>query len=115
MGAWGHNPWDNDAAADFFAELFPPGFHERVMAGLRGDSEEEARAAAWVVVRLAYSCYVWPCDAAQFDELCKLAAERLETIAKESEEGDEFWDWNELRKEAEELHSRRHRPLGQEP
>lgn len=60
-----------------------------------------------------HGCYVWPCDAVQFDELCKLAADRLEEIAQESEDGDEFWDWNELRKEAEELRTRRHRPLGQ--
>lgn len=113
MGAWGRNPWDNDTAADFFAELLPPAFHERVMAGLRSEWEEESRAAAWVVLKLAHGCYVWPCEAVQFNELCKLAADRLEEIAQESEDGDEFWDWNELRKEAEELRTRRHRPLGQ--
>lgn len=113
MGAWGRQPWDNDSASDFFIGLFPSDFHDKVMAGLRSDDEFEARAAAWVVYQLAHSGYVWPPDPAAMYEACRVAADRLDELAQESEEGDEFWDWNQLRQEASELRARRHRALGQ--
>lgn len=113
MGAWGRQPWDNDTAADFFGDLFPPDFHDKVVAGLRGEDEEEVRAAAWVVLQLAHSAYVWPGDGGTLGEVCALAADKLEELATASEEGEEFWDWDQLRREAAELRSRRHRPLGQ--
>lgn len=111
MGVWGHQPWENDGAADFFAELLPVAFHDRVMAALRlpdldsGDWEE-VWAAAWVVHALAHSGYVWPGDMAA---ACTLAAERLEEMAAQ----DEPWaDTGVLRQQATELRARRHRPLG---
>lgn len=115
MGAWGHQPWDNDSAADFFHDLFPVEFHDKVMATLRDEDldGEEWRAAAWVVYQLAHSAYVWPGGAVAMAEACQAAADRLEQLAAESEEGDEFWDWEQLRREAAELRTRRHRPLGQ--
>lgn len=113
MGAWGRQPWDNDSASDFFIRLFRPEFHHKVMAGLRSDDEFEVRAAAWVVYQLAQSGYVWPPEPAAMYEACGLAADKLDELAQESEEGDEFWDWEQLRREAAELRARRHRPLGQ--
>lgn len=113
MGAWGDQPWDNDSASDFFFGLFPPGFHDKVVAGLRSDDEFEVRAAAWVVYQLAHSGYVWPPTPAAMHEACALAADKLEELATESEEGDEVWNWEQLRREAAELRARRHRPLGQ--
>jgi hypothetical protein len=113
MGAWGRKPWENDDAADFFAGLFPPDFHDKIMAALRSEWEEEVRAAAWVVTQLAHSGYVWPPNPEAMIEACRLAADKLEELATESEQGDELWDWDELRREAAELRTRRHRPLGQ--
>lgn len=114
MGAWGDQPWDNDAAADFFAELFPADVHAKTMAALRADDHDGGgwRAAAWVVYQLAQSAYVWPGGPEAMAEACEAAAARLEQLAAESEEGDECWDWEQLRREAAELRVRRHRPLG---
>ncbi len=114
MGAWGHQPWGNDAASDFFLDLFPADVHEKVMAALRNEDLDggEWRAAAWVVYQLAHSGYVWPGGAAAMSEACEAAAGRLEQLAAESEQGNEFWDWEQLRREAAELRARRHRPRG---
>lgn len=115
MGAWGRQAWDNDAAADFFHHLFPSETHDRVMTALREDDLDggEWRAAAWVVYQLAHSAYVWPGGAEAMAEVCRAAADRLDQLAAESEAGDEFWDWEQLRREAAELRGRTHRPLGQ--
>ncbi|VTS05945.1 hypothetical protein [Tuwongella immobilis] len=115
MGAWGNEPWDNDSAADFFHHLLTPDFHDKIMAALSAEDFDggEWRAAAWVVYQLAHSGYVWPGGSVPMAEACGLAAQRLEQIALESDEGDEFWDSDRLRAEAESLRSRRHRPLGQ--
>ena len=114
MGAWGHRPWENDAAADFFGDLFPPGFHDKVMAALREDDDDGGRwrAAAWVVSALAHSSYLWPGAPSTMEDACRAAANRLEQLAAESEAGDEFWDPDELRREAAALRARRHHPLG---
>lgn len=116
MGAWGKEPWDNDSAADFFHSVFGDGFHDRVMASLREEDFDggEWRAAAWLVYQLAHSAYVWPGGAGAMADACRLAADRLDQLATESEEGDEFWDWDRLRREAAELRARRHRPLGRD-
>lgn len=110
MGVWGDQPWDNDGAADFFDDLFPAGFHDKVMAALRlpdlGDDWQEVWAAAWLVYALAHSGYVWPGD---MDEACHVAAERMEEMAAEEEPEAEP---DMLRRQAAELRARRHRPLG---
>lgn len=104
MGAWGDQPWDNDAAADFFAELFPPDFHDRVMAALSAEAdEEEWRAAAWVVYTLAQSPYVWPGDPKNMAEACRAAADRLEQLAEYHSEPAET---PKLRQQAVELRGR---------
>ncbi len=112
MGAWGDKPWENDSAADFFDDLFPADFHDKVMAGLRSEDEDEARAAAWLVSALAHSGYIWPGDPEQMAEACHLAATRLEQLATEAEEDGELEYGEQLRREAAELQARRHRPLG---
>ena len=40
MGTWGDDPWDNDAAADWFGRLFDTTqFAEQVAEGLTADAE----------------------------------------------------------------------------
>lgn len=114
MGAWGDLPWENDGAADFFGDLFPPDFHDKVATALRGDDPSEVRAAAWLVTQLAHSAYIWPGEPGNMGAICLLAAERLEWLAAASEEEDtdDWGDPADLRRAAAELRARRHRPLG---
>lgn len=80
MGTWGEKPWDNDAAADYYGELFEDtGLAERVARTLNSEdvSPDEWRAAASVVVLLG-RVYVWPIDS--YEEHLELAARRLEQI-----------------------------------
>src|SRR4051794_2493063 len=102
MGYWGDQPWDNDAASDFLLDLFPPDFHDKVMRALREEDHDGGgwRAAAWVVYQLAHSGYVWPGGEEAVSAACEAAADRLEQLATESEEGNETWDWERLRREA---------------
>lgn len=82
MGAWGKEPWDNDAAADWFADVMAKsGLPLMVEAALVLDAEEyheEIRAAAYVLLSLGHS-FIWPID--KLDEHLKLAVEKLRQIA----------------------------------
>jgi hypothetical protein len=91
MGAWGTTPWDNDGAADWFAELFETtGLAKRVEETLNEDPEdaaEEIRAAAHVLTALG-RVYIWPVE--HLDRHLKLAVQKLEAISElEDYEGDE--------------------------
>ncbi|MCU7371642.1 DUF4259 domain-containing protein [Paucibacter sp. O1-1] len=92
MGTWGPAAWDNDSAADWFADMFEEtGLAEFVQRTLEQDPEDspdEIRAAAHVLVALGRT-YIWPVD--QLDDHLKLAIARLETIkAMYSEESPDF-------------------------
>lgn len=86
MGAWDYQPWDNDEAADWFAELMEStGLPEHVEAALRSDTEEypeRIRAAAFVL-RCLGRVYVWPIE--NLDAHLKLAVDRLKAIRELSE------------------------------
>ncbi len=82
MGAWGTAAWENDDAADWFADLFTKTkLAERVEKGLsKKDVEEYAgqiRAAALLLATLGRT-YIWPTD--DLPRLLKLAIEKLEAI-----------------------------------
>src|SRR5947207_6141482 len=84
MGAWGNAPWDNDLAADWFAELVgDTGLADRVEQTLKHrDLEEyapEIRAAAYVLIALGRN-YIWPVD--DLDRHLKLAIKKLEAIRR---------------------------------
>ena len=83
MGAWGHAAWDNDDAADWFADLFAKTkLAARVEKALNTPDVEEyagrIRAAAYLVVALG-RVYVWPVD--DLDRHLRLAVAKLEEIA----------------------------------
>src|SRR5688500_7094490 len=83
MGTWGHLPWDNDSAADWFGDTFEKSkLAQRVEEALKlsvDDSADEIRAAAAVVLLLGH-IYVWPIK--DLDRHLALAADRLEEIKK---------------------------------
>jgi hypothetical protein len=81
MGCWGVEAWANDAAADWFGDLwecFPiPSEVEKTLLLAVDDNHEEIRAAAYVVLQLG-NTYMWPI--ASIDWHCNLAAQRLEEL-----------------------------------
>ena len=91
MGTWGAAPWDNDAAADWFAEFMDTtGIAKQVEQTLQldiDDNYEEIGAASAVLVLLGHT-YVWPVD--DIDRHLELATSRLEEILeKDIFEGEE--------------------------
>jgi hypothetical protein len=93
MGAWGVEPWDNDAAADWFGDTFEKTrlaqLVEQTLQLDVDDYYEEIRAAAYLV-RLLGRTYIWPVD--DIDRHRVLAADRLQAVldAGVFEESDEF-------------------------
>ncbi|MBS0660072.1 MAG: DUF4259 domain-containing protein [Verrucomicrobia bacterium] len=81
MGSWGTAPWDNDAAADWFAQMFEKTkLAKYVEKSLKKDPEdepEEVRAAAYMLVALGRN-FIWPID--DIDRQLKLAISKLEAV-----------------------------------
>jgi hypothetical protein len=106
MGTWGTAAWENDSAADWFAELMETtGLPERVEEALKLDAEdahEEIRAAAYVLLALGRN-FVWPVD--KLDAHLTLATEKLREIA-ELEEYEDSDIVPVIQKEIAELQSR---------
>jgi hypothetical protein len=115
MGAWGTAAWDNDAAADWFAEVFDAtGLAKYVEEALDRDLDdyyEEIRAAAHVVVLLG-RVYVWPIH--DLDGHLELAISKLEAIKAMGiyEDAPEFEI--EIDKDIETLRSRLQKPAASE-
>jgi len=91
MGTWGTAAWENDGAADWFAELFEKSkLAARVERMLRKkdveEYHEEIRAAAHVVVALGRN-FVWPIEV--LDDHLQLAIDQLEAIKAMEEYADE--------------------------
>jgi hypothetical protein len=107
MGTWDVLPWDNDAAADWFGDLFErTDLASRVEQGLRLDAAEhfeEVRAAAAVLIMLGRT-YIWPVD--RLDKDLRLAIGQLQAVAKVPEFADAPEILDSLKREIEELSSR---------
>ena len=82
MGAWGKEPWENDAAADWFGDVMDnSGLPLMVEAALVLDAEEhheDIRAAAYVLLSLGRT-FIWPVE--KLDEHLKLAIQKLREVA----------------------------------
>src|SRR5215213_8341983 len=107
MGTWGHLPWDNDSAADWFGETFDKTkLAQRVEETLKldiKDSADEVRAAAAVVVLLGH-IYVWPIH--DLDRHLALAADRLDEIRRRGVYAEAPEIESSIASEIEELRSR---------
>ena len=81
MGAWGEAAWENDGAADWFADTFEAtDLAQHVEVTLNGDPEDdhqEIRAAAYVLVSLGRN-FIWPVE--DLDRHLALAITKLEAI-----------------------------------
>ncbi|HMF10649.1 MAG TPA: hypothetical protein VKE94_00030 [Gemmataceae bacterium] len=81
MSAWGPAAWENDAAADWFGDMFDAtGLAKYVEETLQRDvedSHEEIRAAAHVLVTLG-DTFMWPID--DLDNDLSVAISKLQEI-----------------------------------
>jgi hypothetical protein len=81
MGDWGTAAWENDGAADWFADLFAEtGLADRVEQTLRREVQEDSdtvRAAAYVLVAFGH-LDIWPIDS--LDRHLELAIGQLEKV-----------------------------------
>lgn len=91
MGSWGVKPFENDSAADWFADLWdecpvPKKVEETLKLDIE-DSHEEIRAAAHILVQLGEN-FIWPDS---LDQHCDLAVQRLEELkSMEEYAGEDF-------------------------
>ena len=80
MGAWGDEPWDNDDAAGWFADLISVKFVKQIDIALHKDpvdDHETIRAACYVLNVLGHN-YIWPVDKLQPQlNLAVLALEQI--------------------------------------
>ena len=61
MGAWGHQPWDNDDAADWFAGFFQSGEYDaRMREAFEEEDEPDFIRAACYILQTLGRVYVWP-------------------------------------------------------
>ena len=98
MGAWGKDPWDNDSAADWFADVFDGiDIDSKIEQALSdSDNYDEVRAAAYLLDVLG-SAYIWPGDLDKYDDYVKQIIAMLEAMIDEnSDDPDmdflELWD-----------------------
>jgi hypothetical protein len=63
MGTWGHHPWENDSAADWFGDMFDrtklADVVEETLQRDVEDSADEIRAAAAVLLAFGHT-FIWP-------------------------------------------------------
>jgi hypothetical protein len=116
MGAWGKLPWDNDAAADWFGELFETTkLAKRVEDTLKlnvEESHEEIRAAASILLFLG-RVYIWPVH--DMNRHLTLAADRLEDVRRVGAIAESPELLEEIRLEIQELRSRIRTPDASQP
>lgn len=81
MGAWDVEPWQNDAAADFFADFFRGiDFDNQIDAALnQTDDPDVIRAACFLLQKLG-RVYVWAGDPSKLARHLDHAVLRLEAM-----------------------------------
>jgi hypothetical protein len=109
MGTWGSKSWENDAAADWYANLFDEtGLAQKVESTLKRkkiteDNYEQIRAAAFFLVALG-RVYIWPID--RLNAHLALAFNCLEKILKSEELEIDDQTRSEIQAELDELRRR---------
>jgi hypothetical protein len=110
MGAWGKEPYANDTACDWFIGAMQDGpLTERIEEALHSGNEDEVRAAAFLLEKVAYG-YVYP--SAQRQQHIELAVSKLQRMLEL--EWIKIWDEPEeiraeLRRQIDALRVRLHR------
>ena len=109
MGMWDEEAWDNDSAADWFADLMDETkLRESWLKAIEDDAEDEyekIRAAVWLFVQLG-RVYIWPID--DYDKDLELAISKGESVVAMEGLAEEVPDYvSKLKAEIEELKGRR--------
>jgi hypothetical protein len=99
MGAWGHEPWGNDLAADWFGEFFSGiSADARIRKAFKDPNDLCVIRAACYVLGSLGRVYVWPGDLDKLGPLLDRGIELLSRMARPSaedlEDDDflEYWD-----------------------
>ncbi len=81
MGAWGYEPWANDAAGDWFDWFFDDlDVNARIRLVFNGnDNQDKIRAACFLLGALG-RVYVWPGDLDELKELLDEGIARLQRM-----------------------------------
>ncbi|GAA1413374.1 hypothetical protein AUR04nite_31180 [Glutamicibacter uratoxydans] len=96
MGAWGTSPWDNDDAADWFADFFDSvDVDARITAAFEDEDEHDQIRAACYMLNVLGRTYVWPGDLDALDSLLERGKELLSTMLEEGSEFRELWEDDE--------------------
>jgi len=96
VGEWSDNPWDNDAAADWFGNLMhSTRLRNAWCEGMRADPDDDKGeiryAASWLFVQLG-RIYVWPMETFEADlELTIRVLEELRSNPRLSESDPDSW------------------------
>ena len=81
MGAWGTEPWDKDAAADWFTSLFRGiDADSRISAALDDGNADVTRAAAFLLSVLGRP-YTWPGEPSMLGNHLDRTISRMESLA----------------------------------
>lgn len=108
MGAWDYKPWDNDAGADWYADLMDQcAVRAKWLEGIEKDVEEEAeivRAAVGLFILLGH-VYIWPNE--NYARDLELAIEKMRQLLENPEYAEDETLITTIRGEYEELVSRR--------
>lgn len=93
MGAWGSAPWHNDAAADWFGDVFAGiDIDSRIGDALEHDDDyDRVRAACYLLAVLGHSM-VWPGDLERLDGHLERGVELLTEMIEPESEFRELWE-----------------------
>ncbi|QKT13676.1 hypothetical protein [Rhodococcus sp. W8901] len=93
MGAWGSAPWHNDAAADWFGDVFVGiDIDARIGDALEHDDDyDRVRAACYLLAVLGHSM-VWPGDLERLDGHLERGVELLTEMIEPESEFRELWE-----------------------
>ncbi|WP_458689488.1 hypothetical protein [Nocardia tengchongensis] len=93
MGAWASAPWQNDAAADWFGDVFEGiDIDARIDDAFEHDDDyDRARAACYLLAVLGHGT-VWPGDLERLDGHLERGVELLTEMIEPESEFRELWE-----------------------
>jgi hypothetical protein len=99
MGAWGFEPWDDDLAADWFADFFKGvNANARLKKAFKDRNDLPVIRAACFLLGTLGRAYVWPGDLDELKQLLEQGITLLSRMARPTEEDKddddflEYWD-----------------------
>ena len=93
MGAWGSAPWHNDAAADWFGDVFAGiDIDAHIADAFQYDDDyDRVRAACYLLAVLGHSA-VWPGELERLDDHLERGIELLNDMVEPGSDFRELWE-----------------------